>query len=488
VPRRAAGPKPPSPTRSLTGWLIGFGASVLADQVFFLSLTWAALQVGTPAQVGLVLAAGSVPRLLILLIGGAIADRASPKRIIVATDSGRAVVMALAAVVLMVGAMNTTGLVVVALLIGALDGLFLPAVGALPARIAPPHLMGRVAALRTVTQRVAMLAGGPLAGWMIFLYGASAAFWASAALFAVSVVALALVSTIGSAGSASGPALGPASVVDTGPTSVADASPSPVVTSASAPAVDVRQRAAAPAAPGVFARISEGLRAVRRDPVLPWLLLLIAGMNFGFAGPVTAGLPLLAAQEGWGAKGAGLLLGGFGLGATVTGLGLVFVRRIPRAGWVAMASVSAMGLALAAAGLASSLAGTIVATVVLGLASGVLGTVVHAMVLTTTPQAEIGRVMALVSLSVEGVVPLSFAATGVLAGVLGPESVFFAGGAVILLTTGLAFLRPRLRSFELIRPDDAEAAPPPYTSFLPRSVRPAIDPLSAACIAMRALR
>jgi hypothetical protein len=464
VPRRAAKAEPPSPTRSLTGWLIGFGASVLADQVFFLSLTWAALQVGTPAQVGLVLAAGSVPRLLILLIGGAIADRASPKRIIVGTDSGRAVVMALAAAVLMVGAMNTTGLIVVALLIGALDGLFLPAVGALPARIAPPHLMGRVAALRTVTQRLAMLVGGPLAGWMIFLYGASAAFWASAALFAISVVALALVSTIGSV------------------------TPPVVARSATAPVADEGASPTAPVEPGVFTRISEGLRTVRRDPVLPWLLLLIAGMNFGFAGPVTAGLPLLAAQDGWGAKGAGLLLGGFGLGATVTGLGLVFVRRIPHAGWVAMASVSVMGVALTAAGLAQSLAGALVTTIVLGLASGVLGTVVHAMVLTTTPAAEIGRVMALVSLSVEGVVPLSFAATGVLAGLVGPEPVFFAGGGVILVTTALAFLRPRLRSFELSR-QEAEPAPPPlYVSFMPRLERSAIDPLDQACIAMRSLR
>ena len=92
--------------RNVTGWAIGFGSSLLADQVFFLSLTWAALQLATPGQVGLVLAAGSVPRLLILLVGGAFADRASPKRIIVGTDSGRAVVMIVGATVLMLGSMN----------------------------------------------------------------------------------------------------------------------------------------------------------------------------------------------------------------------------------------------------------------------------------------------------------------------------------------------------------------------------------------------
>ena len=68
--------------------------------------------------------------------------------------------------------------------------------------------------------------------------------------------------------------------------------------------------------------IRDGLTSARRDPVLPWLLLLVAGMNLGFAGPVTAGFPLLAAHSNWGAVGAGTLLGGFGLGAAVSGLGL----------------------------------------------------------------------------------------------------------------------------------------------------------------------
>lgn len=93
--------------RGLFGWTIGFGSSVLADQMFFLALTWAALQVGTPRQVGVVLAAGSLPRLLILLVGGAVADQVSPKRIIVGTDTGRAVVMAAAAVLLLLGSMST---------------------------------------------------------------------------------------------------------------------------------------------------------------------------------------------------------------------------------------------------------------------------------------------------------------------------------------------------------------------------------------------
>src|SRR3954454_13648460 len=125
-----------SATRSLTGWVVGFGCSVLADQVFFLALTWAAVQLDVPGLVGLVLAAGSVPRLLVLLLGGALADAKSPKRIIIGTDSGRALVMAAAAAILLLGSMNAWALAAVAVAIGTLDGFFLPAVAALPVRLA----------------------------------------------------------------------------------------------------------------------------------------------------------------------------------------------------------------------------------------------------------------------------------------------------------------------------------------------------------------
>ena len=432
--------------RSLVGWLVGFGSSILADQVFFLALTWAALQVGSPGQVGLVLAAGSVPRLLILVVGGAVADRVSPKRIIISTDSGRAMVMAAAAAMLMLGSMEIAGLVVVALVIGALDGLFLPAVGALPGRIAAPHEMGRVAALRTVTQRSALLVGGPLAGWLIYLSGPSIAFWASAGLFAVSASCLALVTLRtddASEMSTHQPDQPNPTFLIRGRSRSRSTPPHP-------PTKTATPAAAAPrAGQTLLATIHDGLVSARRDPVLPWLLLLVAGMNLGFAGPVTAGFPLLAAHSNWGAVGAGTLIGGFGLGAAVSGLGFLFLPRIPKAGPVALAGVLTMGVALIAVGAADTITVAVTAAVLLGIASGVFATVVHAIVLSRTPKTELGRVMALLSLSVEGVVPISLAGSGLLTATLGANATIMIGGTVAIATTVVAATRPALRTLQL---------------------------------------
>lgn len=416
-----------SQTRSVVGWAVGFGCSVLADQVFFLSLAWGAVQLGAPGLVGLVLAAGTAPRLLVLLLGGAVADARSPKRIIIGTDAGRALVLAVAAAVLLLGNMNAWGLVVVAVVVGTLDGFFLPAVAALPVRIAPPHLMGRVSALRTITQRVGMLGGGPLAGWLIHVFGPSAAFAGAAVLFALSVGSLALVT-----------------VPPTVPTS---ADP---ITEESRPAPGRPPRRWSRVMAKTWADTGSGFQIVRRSPLLAGLLLLIGGMNVGFAGPFTAGVPLLAAAHGWGARGAGLLVGAFGVGAAVSGLGLLLTKRVPRAGWVQLAAVLVMGLALGLVGAAGSLLVAFAAAVVLGLASGVFGTVVYALLLQTTPAAQVGRVMALLSLTLEGSAALSFLVTGVLATTVGAGATFLLGGLVIVATALTSSTR-HIRQLELDR-------------------------------------
>lgn len=414
-----------STTRSLTGWVVGFGCSVLADQVFFLSVAWAAVQLGVPGVVGLVLAAASVPRLLVLLVGGALADARSPKLILMGADSGRALVMAAGTVALFLGSMSPWGLVGVAAAVGTLDGLFLPAVAALPVRIAPPHLIGRVSALRTVAQRVGMLGGGPLAGSLISLFGPHAAFLGSAVLFTLSVASFALVT------------VPPRPPVDA-TTQQPGAATHP---GTSHPHVPARPHLLSRA----WADTTRGFRVAYGNRVLTALLLLIGGMNLGFSGPFTAGIPLLAAANGWGARGAGLLIGAFGIGAAVSGLGLLLLTQVPRPRLAQLTAVLSMGLTIAAVGFSSSLPAALAAAAALGVSSGVFGTVVYTQLLRVTPTAEVGRVMALVSLILEATATLSFLTTGALATTHGAAATFLLGGLTIAATTLLATTWPHTR-------------------------------------------
>lgn len=440
-PRRALAADHSHVTRSLTGWVVGFSCSVLADQMFFLALTWAALQTTTPGQVGLVLAAGSIPRLLILLLGGVVADSASPRLIIIGTDSARAVVMALAATALFVTTPSTWGLVALALVIGALDGLFLPAIAALPVRIAPPHLMGRVSALRTLTQRIGLFGGGPLAGWLIYLYGPGAAFLGSAVLFLLSVGSLLLVT------------VRPVVLPPPTATPSTETFTTPVELSVTALETSSDQ---SQGRPGRFrtllAKGTEGLRTVRDSPVLLAMLLLIGLNNFGFAGPFTTGIPLLSAANGWGARGAGLLIGAFGIGAAASGFTLFVVRYVPKAGNHLLIGSLLMSVSMLGIGVVQSLTLAVTCSFLMGVASGIYGTLVYALLLTATPAHEIGRVMSLLSLTLEGVAPLSFMAAGFVSALLTPQWSFILGGGISLVATLLFAARPLLRHLEMARP------------------------------------
>ena len=419
VPERAGRRRSPraaneTPARRLGLWLTSLGTSLCADQVFFLALTWVAIQEGTPGQVGLVIAAASLPRLAILVFGGSLADRLNPELLAAVSDLGRAAAVGVAVALVLLVDLRIWQLVVVAVAVGALDGFFMPAIGAIPALIAPSSLMGRAGALRSVVQRVALATAGPISGAMIVWAGTAAGFATAAVLFLLSVAALVLLLR-GDWTAARGPEAGGR---DAG--------------------------ALAGGLPSGWGYLMGGFAVVRSNAVLPWLLLVVAALNLGFAGPVTAGLPLLAAQQGWGASGAGALMGAFGVGAAVTGLTLVFVDRVPRAGTLLLAGLATMGLAIGAFAVSESFLVALADAVLLGLGSGVVSSIVYALLLTTTPVAALGRVMALVSLTLEGTFPLSNFVTGVGIGRYGTDLAFVVGGGLLVVTALAAATRSRI--------------------------------------------
>src|SRR5262249_32566117 len=161
--------------------------SLLGDNVYFLALSWTATEVGGPAQAGLVLAAGSLPRVVLMLGGGVVADRFGPRRMVIGSDLTRCLVILTVAAVLAVTTPAVWRLVVVGLVFGAVDALFLPAVGALPPRLTGPDQLGRVQGMRSLVKRTTTVGGSPLAGVAMALGGAAVAFTVAGTLFAVSL-------------------------------------------------------------------------------------------------------------------------------------------------------------------------------------------------------------------------------------------------------------------------------------------------------------
>ncbi len=101
----------------------GQAVSVLGDALFPIALAFAVLDGldGSPAQLGLVLAAQFVPMTLLVLIAGVWADRLSRRRLMLISDVGRCVVQAVLAVLLLTGQAQLWHLIVLVAIYGSFE-------------------------------------------------------------------------------------------------------------------------------------------------------------------------------------------------------------------------------------------------------------------------------------------------------------------------------------------------------------------------------
>ena len=168
------------------------GASMLGDRMVVVALAFAVLELGGSAtEVGLVLASGTLPLVACLLAGGVVADRTSPRGVMVAADLVRLASQGLSAALLITGGAEIWTLAVLAGATGAASGFFNPAsIGLLPAVVAPERLM-QANGVRATALGAGEILGPALAGILVAAVGPGWALAGDAATFALSAVLLA---------------------------------------------------------------------------------------------------------------------------------------------------------------------------------------------------------------------------------------------------------------------------------------------------------
>ncbi|MFI6859270.1 MFS transporter [Streptomyces sp. NPDC050421] len=391
-------------------WLGAYTASTIGDSVYYMALAWAAARSGSAAQTGLVLAAGSIPRAVLLLGGGVLADRFGPRRVVVASDTARCLVILGLAGTLLLTSPTVWMLVAVALVFGAVDALFLPAVGALPPRITAASQLARVQGMRGLATRTANVVGAPLGGVAVALGGPVLAFAAAGVLFAVSLPLLLAVR------------MSPLPAVD-----AADAEP----------------------AGTAWRELADGLGYIRRHPMLGPLMLVVAVSELGFVGPLNLGLILLSEERGWGASGMGWVIAAFGTGAGASALLLTVRGRVPRAGLVMCLAVLTGAVAIGALAYAPSVPLAAGVAVLIGLFAGLGGALCGALTQTAADPAYLGRVTSVSTLFTHALAPLSYPVTGAAVALWGTGPVFVASALLCAAGAVTGLLLAPLRRAEL---------------------------------------
>jgi predicted MFS family arabinose efflux permease len=379
-------------------YALGQAVSVLGDQVWYVALSWAAVQIASPRAAGAVLAVSSVPRLAFMLFGGVLVDRRGPRELMIHSDVIRAGV-AFGAAAIAMWRPSVVLLVVVALVFGIADAVFLPAASALQPRLLEPAQYASGNATTSLVNRAALTLGAPLGGLLVAFGGLPLACVVNAVTFLVSVAAL------------------------------RSLAPVPPI--------------AAPASTGSGLR--EGLAYIIRSRIL-WSVLL-AGLlcNIGFVGPMNVGLALTSDAYAWGASGIGAMLSGFGIGTIVSGL--FVLRRVPQRGVgpIIAACMVLQGISVVVPALTSHLPIAVAATFVAGLTSGPAGILLSAVAQHATDDAFRGRVGSVSSLANLGITPLAMAAMGLAAARFGLVPAFAVSGALEFLGAAVCLAVAPLR-------------------------------------------
>jgi MFS family permease len=385
-------------------WVTGALVSQLGDAAMYFALGWAATAHGGGAA-GLVLAAVSVPRVLFLLLGGAVADRIGARRVMIAGDAVMLVVSL--ALVALAGALGTplAMLLAVAVIFGTVDAFYLPAAGSMPRLLVDDGQLARAAAVRQTGTQLITIVGGPLGGILVAAAGFEAAAATDAVTFAVVLAILVKVHAV-----------------------------------RTIPRADVRRH--------VVHEALDGLRVAVRTPGLRPLLLIIAG-SAGFILPVSSLLvPLLTRHFDWGASGAGLIVGAQGVGAVAVALTVSRRGQAARPGLVACGGllVAAAGEAFLAAATAAPMA--VAAGAVMGIGTALFVSHVAPVLLTAAPVEYLSRVQAVFTLVQSLTLVGSNALVGQVARAIGPRETLLVCVGMTAASALAGFGSPAIRSIE----------------------------------------
>lgn len=397
-------------------WLMGGGLlSALGDQFTLLALPWLVLTMSRdPLVLGTVLALGSLPRAIFILVGGALADRYSPRLVLWLTKWINCALLALLGSLTATGHITLGSVYALALAIGLATAFSYPAASAiLPQAIAPALLQQANGALMALRQFV-LLIGPVLAGLLVSggsgpafgRQGLALAFGFDALSFAVSALTLARVRT-------------------------------------GAPPA----RKAQP----VLSAIAESLHACWQDRELRALFLYFAAIAFFVGGPIQVALPVLAAERlPGGAAALGVMLAAHGLGSLV---GMAVAGLKPR--W-RLATLGATVLVIdACAGGVFLLFGHVQETwqgaallLPLGALSGFVMVAVYSWLQRRIAPHMLGRSMALFMFIVMGLAPLASAAAGIALRLLDVSRLFTASAICLLVVVVLGALFTPIRRIE----------------------------------------
>lgn len=363
---------PPAFRRDLAvhSWIVVKALSDAGDAIWTIALAWTAVQITSPAIAGLIVAAGTVPRAVILLFGGVLADRANARHVMIVFNILRVGVLVFVALWVLAHPPTVIVLALAAIAFGACDAFYEPSAATIGRQLVRISDLPSYSAVMQTATRLGTMGGAALGGFLVAHAGLSGSASINALTFTFVIAFIAIW-------------LRPRFLL-------------------------ARAERESP-----LRGIRRGFAHLREAPTTRTLVISLSGLNLA-VGPATGiGIALRAHDEGWGAQAVGVFEALIGLGAA---LGAIAVakwrpRREALGGFRALV-VQGAGIILIGVG-PMWLTGA--GCFIIGLTAGFASVLLSATFAATVDTAYLGRMSSITRLGDDVVMPLAMAAFGALA-------------------------------------------------------------------------
>lgn len=379
--------------RNFLRYFIADSTGKIADSYFFVFLAWLALQqTGSPAYAGSLLMANAIPRLILMLYGGVLADKIQPHIILLFGNVIQAAGIGVVFTWLLFGTIPIAGLFAVAIVFGIVDAFSSPASMSAVPRIVPRRLLLKANSLVNGIEMGVFVGGSLLAGAIIQFGSLELATAFNGILYIIAAIMFMAVKMV---------------FISEGKK---DAS-------------------------SELSQIKEGLRYVWKRPVLRANTLLLAATNIAISGPLTIGLLLIVTEKlSLGPIYYTIIFAVFGVGTLIGSLFIGYRNNIRGPGRIIILNYLINGVGLAAIATLSNVWLIMAVSLLLGVFGGIAGTINSTWIQLNTKKAMLGRVSSITMIAALAFDPISQGASGLIAE-WSIDGLFVVAGAFIAIAT-----------------------------------------------------
>ncbi|MFD7586204.1 MFS transporter [Kitasatospora sp. NPDC059811] len=418
-------------------WL-GETVSLVGDYSFEVAFIWLILnETGSTTTLATILLVQAVPRGVLMLVGGAVTDRLSPRAVMFCSHTLRGLAVATLGLIALTDHVSTWHLYALGALTGVAEAFFWPAAGSIIPSLLPPEHLARGNALVGFGEQGARLLGPILGGALVAAVGTSTTILLNAFTFFFAAL----------------------TVFGAPRRQPADQAGDQTSDQSSDQAGEADEGAKSFTA--IRREIVEGLRYAGRSREIRTVLLLIGAAALSYSGLFSVGLPALAKTFPQGSLALGVLLSAWGLGQLIGTIGAVFTGLPRRWGLLIIGMTLCEGTAFVLLGFLPSVWSAAVVLTLLGIGVAYSSDVaLPTFIQTRTPTDVLGRVSSVMELPRATLEPLSIAAMGLLVG--WDIQWAFVLAAIPMLAVGLHLALDReARALSTTAPEEHPAAKDP---------------------------